>query len=1355
MRNLRNVHRSLLESPHGLQLTASTWDVETNSVICAFGPCKGQALLQLKRWNNPAESPDLVSAADDALNHIASWDAPCPNSDLECDEILDLHYFSDTSIVCLVLAGGDIVVVREDPQIGEDKIEIVGSVDVGISAAVWSPDEELLAITTRASTFLYMTRDFENVTDITFSYDDLKASKHVSVGWGKTETQFKGKRARALRDPTMPETVDEGTLNEFDKNDTTISWRGDGAYVAVNSIESNLRRVVRVYSREGTLDSASEPVDGLVGALSWRPAGNLLAGIQRHKDHIDVVFFERNGLRHGQFPLRLTEDEITSSAADISLTWNIDSSVLAVCLKDRVQLWSMGNYHYYLKQEIYPLASTSSQKALSLGWHTEKPLRFTLSSEEGIQRFEYNPVVCNGPTTPPDDYGIVAVIDGKNLKVTSMRLANVPPPMALHELSLSENACDVTVNVVRINEIVAFIGVLHRESISLYEWALTAKPPTPPSLRWLKKIPLEGYLGFMQQQVAFNGEELFVLASAVNGSFVRILDRKSGSILEEISFANERFRGLIGYQTKLDSDTCLLLRVASAVSFSRLESNTNDLRVVRTLGGFLNSSPRVEAVRLQFPQLQLPQGSSQDGDRQGDGLVIFGLADNGLLIANERILARNCTSFLVTPAHLIFTTSQHLLKFVHISRVEELEVPPDTPELDERCRSIERGARLVTVMPSIFALVMQMPRGNLETIYPRALVLAGIRHSINIKRYKRAFLACRSQRVDMNILHDHDPAGFLANIGLFLDQVEKVEHIDLFLSQLREEDVSKSMYKETIGASISGHDGANSETLSVRISHEVSKVNSVCNAFLEVLHDRTPARFQNIVTAHVCKVPPDLDAGLLEIARIREQSPQEADRTVEHICFLTDVNRLYDNALGLYDLELTLLIAQQSQKDPREYLPFLQNLQGMTPLRRQYSIDNHLGRFGKALKHLHSLNVFEEAKSYVLKHDLYVEALELYRYQEDHLAEIMRLYADHLHQISNFNEAGIAYDYLQDYVAASESYRLAHLWKESLACATLIPLPRSQLHSLARTLADALVESKDFFSAATVHLDYLSDVSTAARLFCKGYFFADALRTIGLHQRLDLLEPVIDAGLVEGMSSMTEFLADCKSQLHAQVPRIRELRTKKAEDPLSFFDGDVNGGADIPDNVSLAPTDASTAGGGSLFTRYTNRTGTVGTNATRKTSKNRRREERKRARGKKGSVYEEEYLVNSVGRLVQRVNTVGEDIRRLVIGLTRRGMRERARAVETAMVDLVQLCHSAVADVFPTTTETAVDEGDGARTKPAEEGSGDGGVVGGLLRPKGADGVLWDSLEAGLEKKAERPLLKGFERLSILSHVES
>lgn len=94
-------------------------------------------------------------------------------------------------------------------------------------------------------------------------------------------------------------------------------------------------------------------------------------------------------------------------------------------------------------------------------------------------------------------------------------------------------------------------------------------------------------------------------------------------------------------------------------------------------------------------------------------------------------------------------------------------------------------------------------------------------------------------------------------------------------------------------------------------------------------------------------------------------------------------------------------------QDPREYLPFLQNLQETSQLRKQYSIDNHLGRYAKALEHLHALGDFEELKVYVEKHELYKTALTLYRYEEDALKGIMRLYADFLHSHSSFKEAGI------------------------------------------------------------------------------------------------------------------------------------------------------------------------------------------------------------------------------------------------------------------------------------------------------------------------------------------------------------
>lgn len=115
----------------------------------------------------------------------------------------------------------------------------------------------------------------------------------------------------------------------------------------------------------------------------------------------------------------------------------------------------------------------------------------------------------------------------------------------------------------------------------------------------------------------------------------------------------------------------------------------------------------------------------------------------------------------------------------------DLEIPADDPEKDERCRAVERGSRLVTAMPTSLSVVLQMPRGNLETVFPRAMVLAGIRKLIDEKNYRKAFTHCRTQRVDMNILYDHNPAQFLSNVALFIDQVKKVSYIDLFLSSLR------------------------------------------------------------------------------------------------------------------------------------------------------------------------------------------------------------------------------------------------------------------------------------------------------------------------------------------------------------------------------------------------------------------------------------------------------------------------------------------------------------------------------------------------------------------------------------------
>ncbi|KAI9867254.1 MAG: hypothetical protein M1813_009532 [Trichoglossum hirsutum] len=1315
MRNLLNIYETISkisssEAP-GLPLVATAWCARDNtdsceSVLCVFGPSEDNAIIDLKRLQQNLSGADESSWQ---LSNVASWDAPCPSPDLACDKVLDIHYFGDERVACLVLAGGDIVVVREEPNDGQDKIEIVGSVDRGIAAAAWSPDEEILSISTCEETFLLMTRDFEVLKEVAFSSDDLQSSKHVSVGWGKSETQFKGKRARALHDPTMPERVDEGRLSPFDNGKVQISWRGDGAYVAVSSIEALERRLIRVFSRDGILDGVSEPVDGLEGALSWRPTGNLMAGIQRMKDRTEVVFFERNGLRHGQFDLRLTPEAMETWASDIKLKWNVDSTVLAVHFKDRVQLWTMGNYHYYLKQDLRLSALGAISAVTTLSWHPETPLRLAISFGDTVRILEYVFSCAGGLSSPPYDFGVVAVIDGRTLKVTPLRLANIPPPAALREVPLESEVVDVCISQSGLR-----IATLRHNAIDVLEWDLNAKPVPLPTRICTVSIGDEGSV----RQICFVGEvDLFCLRSRALGAH------------------------LTGYRLDPAQGTCIRrLEHRSDFGVARIFSHSDHEKVcVQSYGGRVDqasiSAEPLEFInicRFPFYQRWRQMSITQVGTIHcEDKTVTFGLTDRGDLFANsEALIKGGCTSFRTTPAHLIFTTTQHLLKFVHITSAENWNfplseaflIPPDDPETDERCRAIERGARLITAMPTSFSLILQMPRGNLETIFPRALVLAGIRRSIASKDYKAAFLACRNHRVDMNILHDHAPVQFMLNVGLFIDQIRKVEHLDL------EEDVSETMYKETLrDAHVDGN--ASYTTGGAGSSNVVpSKVNRICDGFLEALQTRPATNLQNIITAHVCKSPPDLEAGLSAIAKLREGELEMAEKLVEHICFLADVNQLYDYALGLYDLDLALLVAQQSQMDPREYLPFLQKLQELPQGRRRFSIDNHLGRYSKALRHLHGLGVASEIRDYTVRNQLYKSALELYRYQMGPLNEIMRLYADYLNNQSNFKEAGIAFEYLAMYKEAMDAYRAAGLWRETLLCAAQASVPATQMKELAIALAEGLYEAKDYANAANIYLDYGQDVETAARAFCKGYLFADAMLIVVLRGREDLLETIIDQGLVDGLVASTDLLADCKAQVLAQVPRLRELRAKKEEDPLAYYEGTAE--VDVPDNVSLAPTDSSTSA--SLFTRYTSRTGTVNTQMTHKTSKNRRREERKRARGKKGSVYEEEYLVNSIGRLIERVNSAREEMGPLIQGLLRRRMRERALAIEAALDDVIELIRGCVGEVFRLDQGTQI---------TAEDGQ--------TVRPGGANGVLQDSLEEAA-RPGKLPPIKALEKLSLL-----
>ena len=126
-----------------------------------------------------------------------------------------------------------------------------------------------------------------------------------------------------------------------------------------------------------------------------------------------------------------------------------------------------------------------------------------------------------------------------------------------------------------------------------------------------------------------------------------------------------------------------------------------------------------------------------DNDGTAPDLPIFvGLSHSGTFTTSVKsasyTLATNANSFVIASGFIIFTTTAHEAHFAPLKMLYSilcLEDGAEKPDLEKR--RVERGSRIVTAVPSMMSLVLQMPRGNLETINPRPLVMSVVKRDLD------------------------------------------------------------------------------------------------------------------------------------------------------------------------------------------------------------------------------------------------------------------------------------------------------------------------------------------------------------------------------------------------------------------------------------------------------------------------------------------------------------------------------------------------------------------------------------------------------------------------------------------------
>uniref|UniRef100_A0A8C4E9K8 Elongator complex protein 1 n=1 Tax=Dicentrarchus labrax TaxID=13489 RepID=A0A8C4E9K8_DICLA len=1057
--------------------------------------------------------------------------------------VVGLQDLAELESACLATAGGDVVLFN----LNTCQLECFGSVDSGLTSMSWSPDEELVVLTTGQETIIMMTKDFEPITEVGIHQDDFGEGKFITVGWGKKETQFHGSEGKQAQTHMY-----QNPAAVWDDRRPRVTWRGDGQLFAVSAIclQTGARKV-RVWNREGVLQATSEPINGLEQALCWKPSGSLIASTQRHPNKHSVVFMEKNGLLHGDFTLPFSKDQ--SKVKD--LLWNSDSTILAVWLEDihlkclhavsAVQLWMVGNYHWYLKQSL-DFGRDSQKAPACVCWDPERPLRLHVMTRSWTSiTYDWGYTTERSPGLDAADNANVAVIDGDKILVTTFRQCVVPPPMCSFELQLASPVNQVTFlcQPQRTNQLAALTsdgqisvysqGGLYNVSLKLLEGIVTVLQEEPLALR----------------QLLWLEDELFV------GVSCGLLPTSSTILMLRSSQDQEKY----------------------GVKYS-VKNHVKSITLQKKICYFLHfcvdcPKPSVEDWRdssgcsINFPvpcvQTALCSISGEE--------CLLGLTDRSHLYAGDTELASNISSFAVCNDFLLITTHSHTCRCLQLSMLSvkglQAALASDGGQNDETLRRVERGSRIVTVVPQDTRVILQMPRGNLETVHHRALLLAQLRKWLDSLRFRDAFECMRKLRINLNFIYDHNPKIFLENIETVITQLNSINHINLFLTELKEEDTTSSMYPRP-----------ESSPVQIQPVPGQKKVDVVCDALRSTMESMDPNRFfLPILTAHVKKTVPELEIALQKVHELRGETPGavSAEEALKYLLFLVNVNDLYDHSLGTYDFDLVLMVAEKSQKDPKEYLPFLNMLKSLEPNYQRYTIDKHLKRYRKALHHLSKCGEehFLEALQLVKEQKLYSEALRLYTTDSPHYKALSCAYAQHLVEQQQAEQAGLLLWRCREPAGALQAFASSSSWRNAICVAQQIPLPPDQLALLARDLA------------VVVQLLMLS------------------------------------CCLVSAVSTQTAFLEAQVATFTRHRARLAVVREQKEKARLDMLD--------CPDAELYS--EASSVMTGSKYSHSNSRISS-------RSSKNRRKAERKKLSLKEGSPMEDRALMYALGEIITTVD---------------------------------------------------------------------------------------------------------------------
>ncbi|KAL3815146.1 hypothetical protein ACJIZ3_016414 [Penstemon smallii] len=1185
------------------------------------------------------------------------------------DFITCLQYLMEKEALIIGTSNGLLLLYTID----DNATEIVGSVEGGVRCISPSPDGDLLGLVTGFGQILVMNLDWDLLYEMPL--DDLPEDFDVN----------------------------EPTISADYANETLISWRGDGKFFAsLSKVHDSfpLRKKLKVWERDsGALHSVSEPKPFMGSVVDWTQTGAKIAVVydQKHEKQCPSIFlYEKNGLERRSFSIN-EEIDVTVEL----LKFNCNSDLLAAVVRgetfDTLKIWFLSNNHWYLKQEI----RYSKEDGVKCMWDPTKPLMlicWTLDGRIVTYKFIWVTAVM--------DNSIAFVIDGSKILVTPFALSLMPPPMHFLNLEFPSAVQDMTFcSGISQNHLAASLAdgslcivelplldqwdELEGKGFKIEASLSVADYGSLLHLTWLdkhvlltvshfgfnygnytKRTPLDKDVrpGYYLQEIEFRCSEDRIPGSVTcSGWHAEILNK---NYLEDvvIGIAPNPFTR---YSAFVQHDGGKIFEYTSKLGLHRGFNlqRCDDM-------GFLSSCPLM--VISYTPEKPL----------------LFGLDDNGRLHLEGKILCNNCSSFSFYSSssdqiitHLVIATKQDLLFIVDVGDIMDgqleqkyenfLPVMMKNKKGHNESVSInlwEKGAQIVGVLHGDeSAVILQTLRGNLECVYPRKLVLTSIVNALAQGRYKDALLMVRRHRIDFNVIVDHCGwQAFIESAADFVRQVNNLSYITEFVCSMKNEDIMETLYRNyTSLCCIRG--GKVSKYRELKGTDVSNKVNFVLMAIKKALEDQieeSPARELCILTTLAKSNPPALEEALKRIKVIREMELSRAadprktsypssEESLKHLLWLSDSEAVFEAALGLYDLNLAAIVALNSQKDPKEFLPLLQEFERMPTILMQYNIDMKLQRYESALRHIVSAGdtYYEDCINLMMKvPELYPLGLQLIG-DPHKRRQVLEGWGDHLNSTKCFEDAATTYLSSFSLEKALKAYRACGNWTGVLTVAGLIKLGKDDLLQLARELCEEVQALGKPADAAKILLEYCGDVDNGINLLVNARNWEEALRIAFLHRRDDLILVVKNASL-ECASTLVGEYNEGLEKVGKYLTRYLAVRQRRLSLAAKIQSDDRSMSGYLDDETSSQAS--SNFSGMSAYTTGTRKGSSASTTAT--SAKGRGRQ-RNRGKIRAGSPNEEMALVEHL-KGMSLTEGAKSELKTLLISLVMLGEEDIARKLQ-------------------------------------------------------------------------------------------